>query len=201
MFKDTFRDIKWIYFIFCKDIFPKIWCMAKEWPKKQSYFENCAGLSHSAEFRGLIWPFFVNKTCSRTLFRGFLGLLFHFWRDVNIQDHCSTKSGQKITKLSVFCPRSGFFAKYGLKMEPLGLQSQVKPFFHSKFKAQLIKSHYKCLKPLFIRPILNLIMQIYQKKLIAICENISGDFFWFSIESGPPLYVFYGDICHIPCKC
>ena len=140
MFKDTFRDIKWICFTFYKDIFPKIWCMAKEGPKKQSYFENCAGMSHFAQFRGFIWPFFVNITCSRTLFRGFLGLLFHFWRDINIQDHCSARSGQKITKLSVFCPRSGFFAKYGLKMEPLGLQSQVKHFFTQNSKPNWSKA-------------------------------------------------------------
>ena len=201
MFKDTFRDIKWIYFTFYKDIFPKIWCMAKEWLKKQSYFENCAGMSHSAQFWGLLWPFFVNKTCSRTLFRGFQGLLFDFWRDINIQDHCSTRGGQKITKLSVFCPQSGFISKYGLKMEPLDLQSKVKPFFHSKFKAKLIQSHYKCLKPLFNRPILNLVMQIYQKNLIAICENINGDYNLVSIDYGPKFYIFYGDICHSPCRC
>ena len=175
------------------------------WPRKGQksclYFEYCAIMSHSALFRRLIWPFFVNTTCSRTLFRGFQGLLFDFWRDINIQDHCSTRGGQKITKLSVFCPQSGFISKYGLKMEPLGLQSKVKPFFHSKFKAQLIKSHYKCLKPLFYLTDSKFNYANLSKKLIAICENISGDFFWFSIESGPQLYIFYGGICHIPCKC
>ena len=81
-------------------------------------------------------------------------------------------------------------------MEPLGLQRKVKPFFHSKFKAKLIQSHYKCLKPLFNRPILNLVMQIYQKNLIAICENINGDYNLVSIDYGPKFYIFYGDICH-----
>ena len=175
------------------------------WPRKGQksclYFEYCAIMSHSALFRRLIWPFFVNTTCSKTLFRGFQGLLFDFWRDINIQDHCSTRGGQKITKLSDFCPQSGFFSKYGVKMEPLGLQSKVKPFFHSKFKAKLIQSHYKCLKPLFNRPILNLVMQIYQKNLIAICENINGDYNLVSIDYGPKFYIFFGDICHSPCRC
>ena len=44
-------------------------------------------------------------------------------------------------------------------------------------------------------------MQIYQKNLIAICENINGDYNLVSIDYGPKFYIFYGDICHSPCRC
>ena len=47
----------------------------KKGPKKQSDFEYCSVLTHSASFLGLVWSFFGNITCLRELFGDFRGNL------------------------------------------------------------------------------------------------------------------------------
>ena len=72
----------WSYYV-CRDICLQTCCNTMKWSKKQSDFEYCAVLTHSAQFWVLVWPFLGNMTCLKTLFGLFQGIIFQFGIDNN----------------------------------------------------------------------------------------------------------------------
>ena len=98
----------------------------KKVPKNPSYFENCAILIHSAQFRGLVRPFFGNVTCLRTLFWRFLGWSFNFKSDICLSTCYIVKKWLK--KLSDF----EYLAVLTLSAQIAQIWGFIWPFFGNK---------------------------------------------------------------------
>ena len=120
--------------------------LPRKCPKSSQILNIVQFWSVQLNSEGSIGHFFGNKTCLMNHFGSFWDCFLIFWRHICFKHVILSRCDQK---LSIFSPRSGSYAKYGLnglKMEPLGLQTSKIPIFHSKFSEKAVKGHLKAEK-------------------------------------------------------